>query len=162
MNAIEPDFTPRVVWLSSSAHLAFPKNGGIDWDSFHDASNSSSLLSYGQSKAGNIYQAYIYGQQNKDVISIVVHPGYLRSELSRNYNMFQNFILRFVGYPTVFGSYTELFAGLSPEVTIKDSGRYVGPWGNFRELREDIHAGLTDGTAQKFWDWADKEVEAYA
>lgn len=161
-NAVEPDFNPRVVWLSSAAHLASPKNGGINWDSFHDASDTTSLLTYGQSKTGNIYQAHIYGQQHKDIVSVSAHPGYLKSELARNYSRLQKFIMRFIGYPPVYGSYTELFAGLSPKVTTKDSGRYIGPWGNFRELREDIDAGLTDGTAQKLWDWADNEVEAYA
>jgi len=161
LNAVEPGFNPRVVWLSSAAHLASPPKG-IDWDSFRNASNSETLTSYGQSKTGNIYQAYIYGQQNKDVISLAVHPGYLQSELQRSYSKFGQFVMsKLFLFPTVYGSYTELFATLSPQVTLEDSGRYIGPFGNFRELRDDIHEALTDGTAQKFWDWADAEVAQY-
>lgn len=163
LNAVTPDFNPRVVWLTSSAHLySYPK-GGINWDSFHDASNSSSMMSYGQSKTGNIYQAYIYGKLHKDdgIISVAVHPGYLNSELQRSYGSLQQYILKKFLYPAVYGSYTELYGALSSDVTLKENGRYIGPWGQFKELRDDIQRGLSDGTAQKFWDWASKEVEPY-
>lgn len=162
LNAVEPGFNPRVIWVASAAHLASPSNGGIDWDSFRNASTANTTGTYGQSKTGNIYQAYIYGQQHKDIISLAVHPGYLGSELMRSYPGYQQYISSFILSPPVYGSYSELFGALSPLVTINDSGRYIGPWGNFRELRDDIQAGLTDGTAQKFWDWADKETESYA
>ncbi|ODQ61632.1 hypothetical protein WICANDRAFT_48591 [Wickerhamomyces anomalus NRRL Y-366-8] len=163
LNAVTPDFNPRVVWLTSSAHLySYPK-GGINWDSFHDASNSGSMMSYGQSKTGNIYQAYIYGKLHKDdgIISVAVHPGYLNSELQRSYGSLQQYILKKFLYPAVYGSYTELYGALSSDVTLENNGRYIGPWGEFRELRDDIQKGLSDGTAQKFWDWASKEVEPY-
>ncbi|CAM9012712.1 unnamed protein product [Wickerhamomyces anomalus] len=69
--------------------------------------------------------------------------------------------MKLIAYPTVYGSYTELFAALSPDVTLKDSGRYIGPWGEFRCIKDDVESGFTDGTAQKFWDRADEEVSKY-
>lgn len=162
LNAVTPDFNPRVIWVASAAHLSSPANGGIDWDSFRNAQNTKSIAVYGQSKTGNIYQAYIYGQQHKDVISLAVHPGYLGSDLGRSHPAFVRFIFRCIMATPVYGSYSELFGALSPDVKLQDTGRYIGPWGNFRELREDIHDGLTNGTAQKLWDWAEAEIAPYA
>lgn len=161
LNAVTKDFTPRVAWLTSGAHHNSPPNGGIDWDSFHDASQCDQVPVYGQSKAAVIYLAYIYGQLYKDVISVAVHPGILASDLARSFSSFGQFVMKLIAYPTVYGSYTELFAALSPDVTLKDSGRYIGPWGEFRCIKDDVESGFTDGTAQKFWDRADEEVSKY-
>lgn len=163
MKSVAADFTPRVVWVTSIGHFMSPKNGGIDFNSFKDASNCDKLTVYGQSKVGNIFQAYIYGVQNKKngIISLSVHPGYLNTELQRSYNAFRRFISKFFVKPAIYGSYTELFALLYPNITVEQNGRYIGPWGNFRQIRQDVEEGLTNGTAQKFWDWADREVEPY-
>lgn len=161
LNAVSWDFTPRVVWLASAAHLSSPPNGGINWDSFRNADWAGTVSAYGQSKAGNVYQAYIYAQQHKDVISVSAHPGYLASDLTRAYKGYLQYLMKLLMSPPVYGSYTELFAALSPKVTLKESGRYIGPWGQFRELRDDVQEGLTDGTAQKLWDWAEAEIRPY-
>ncbi|GMM35786.1 hypothetical protein DASC09_031110 [Saccharomycopsis crataegensis] len=163
IKAATPTFQPRVVWLASSAHLISPKDGGINFDSFKDASHCTSVEVYGQSKTGNIYQAYIYGQKYKDqgIISLSVHPGYLSSDLQRTYTAIGKFFIQSILHDAVYGAYTELFASLSPEITTEKNGSYIGPWGNFRTLRDDVEKGLTDGTAQKLWDWADSQVEEY-
>lgn len=163
LNAVSPNFNPRVIWLSSSAHLVSYPNGGIKWDSFKDASKANTMECYGQSKAGDIYLAYIYGKLYKKdgIISLSVHPGYLSSELQRSMSGFQRFFLKGLFYPPVYGSYSELFAALNPEITTEDNGRYIGPWGVFKEVRSDVNDGFTDGTAQKLWDWATEEVEPY-
>ena len=162
-SAASPTFEPRVIWLTSSGHLASPPNGGIDFDSFYNADKSSSMLVYGQSKAGNIYQAGIYGQKykNKGIISLAVHPGYLASDLQRSLPSVVQKVAGLLLYPPVYGAYTELFAALHPGITVEQNGSYIGPWGNFRSLRDDIKKGLTNGTAQKLWDWADEQVEPF-
>lgn len=161
--AASTTFQPRVVWLTSSAHLAAPPNGGIDFESFHNADKCSGFDVYGQSKTGNIYQAQIYGQKHKQdgIISLAVHPGYLASDLQRTYSATGQWLMGFLLHPAVYGSYTELFAALHPGITVEQNGSYIGPWGNFRSLRDDIKEGLTNGTAQKLWDWADQQVEPF-
>ncbi|CAH2356029.1 putative short-chain dehydrogenase/reductase [[Candida] railenensis] len=162
IKAASSTFQPRVVWLSSAAHLSSPANGGIDFDSFYSAAKCSTFGVYGQSKTGNIYQAQIYGQKYKDegIISLAVHPGYLASDLQRSLSRALRWSGRFL-HPAIYGSYTELFAALHPGITVEQNGSYIGPWGNFRSLREDIKEGLTNGTAQKLWDWADEQVEPF-
>ncbi|CAH2356030.1 putative short-chain dehydrogenase/reductase [[Candida] railenensis] len=163
IRAVSPNFQPRVIWLTSAAHLHSHPNGGIKFDSFHNADKSSSGAVYGQSKTGNIYQAAIYGQKYKakGIISLAVHPGYLASDLARSLPSVVQKVMGLLLSPPVYGSYTELFATLHPGITVEQNGSYIGPWGNFRSLREDIKEGLTNGTAQKLWDWADEQVEPF-
>lgn len=155
------DYIPRVIFLSSIAHRNSPKDG-IDYNrGFKDASNAQSVETYGQSKAGNIYQAAIFARENPDLISLAVHPGYLASELGRDLPAVFKTILLWTLYPPVYGSYTELFAALHPDITLKDSGRYIGPWGKFRPVRKDIEEGCSNGNAQRLWDTAENEVKSY-
>ena len=38
-----------------------------------------------------------------------------------------------------YGAYTELYAGLSPEITVEDNGGYIIPWGRKHpNLRQDL------------------------
>ena len=91
-------------------------------------------------------------------------------------------------YPPIFGAYTELFGGLSPEVMNADWGKcssrelrsglennnladlrhhLVVPWGRVFPLRADIRAAakteVEDGTGQglAFWEWCEEQVEPY-
>ncbi|KAI4157095.1 MAG: hypothetical protein LQ342_008526 [Letrouitia transgressa] len=70
-------------------------------------------------------------------------------------------------HPPINGAYTELFAGLSPDVTVERSGAWIIPWGRFGSLRKDLElAGKTtaeggSGVAGEFWEWSEKQVEAY-
>ncbi|ONH68492.1 Short-chain dehydrogenase TIC 32, chloroplastic [Cyberlindnera fabianii] len=155
---------PRVVFLTSLAHRGSPSNGGLTWDfRANDAKRVNSVASYGQSKVSTLYQSYIYGQKYKDqgVISLPVHPGLLQSELWRDVPSLVRTIAFLFISPPVYGAYTELFAALDPNITTKDSGRYIGPWGVFRPIRSDIEKGCTDGTAQKLWDYLDDAVKEY-
>ncbi|CCH43199.1 Retinol dehydrogenase 14 [Wickerhamomyces ciferrii] len=157
------NFIPRVIWLASIAHFASPANGGINWESFKDGEFGQSRAAYGQSKTGNIYQSYVQSTRlkNHGVISLSVHPGYLASDLSRSLGSVGDYIWKTVTYPPVYGSYSVLFGALNPDIELKDSGRYIGPWGQFKELRDDINQGLADGTASKFEQWADEQVKPY-
>jgi retinol dehydrogenase 12 len=64
-----------------------------------------------------------------------------------------------------FGVYSELFAGLSPDVTIEHSGQYLIPWGRLGQPREDITKGCLStqeggtGTAKRFWEWCEMECK---
>jgi len=62
-----------------------------------------------------------------------------------------------------FGDYTELYAGLSPDITLENNGAYVIPWGRTRPdeacpWRDIITAMITEkygglGYTKKLWEW---------
>jgi retinol dehydrogenase 12 len=90
-------------------------------------------------------------------------------------------------HPPIYGAYTELFAGLSPEVTVQKSGawsKFIGrrcgvrsdsaadlskvvPWGRFLPLRKDFEAASKTeaeggtGVGLQFWDWTEEQVKPY-
>lgn len=132
----ESEGTVRVVWVSSSAaeHLSH-QPGGVplhkldDYDKF--ARGNSQMHNYGISKAGNYLHAVEFAKQHREagIISVALNPGNLDSDLYRERHAVTRWMLRHsVLYPSVYGAYTELFAGLSPDVTMKHSG----DWGMLR------------------------------
>lgn len=153
----------RIVWLSSSRHVAAPL-GGFDLDD-PNLEKGSESTKYAQSKAVNAVQArwwpHVYADsvsKNK-IVSVSVCPGALDSELTRSYPPVLRFFLRFLMYPVRMGAYTELFAGLSPEVTTEKNGAHITSFGRFGELRADID---NDESSQKIWEWLDEQIRPYA
>ena len=53
-----------------------------------------------------------------------LNPGYLKTELQRHMTGIQSTIMGFFLQTPIHGAYTELFAGLSPQVTPNKSGAY--------------------------------------
>ncbi len=91
------------------------------------------------------------------------NPGNLKSELQRN----AGFVVRLfdvIVYPAIFGAYTELFAGLSEDLSLdKDQGCYIVPWGRKWSVRKDVEAERGEGKkAAQLYDWCDKETIKYA
>lgn len=158
----------RIVWLTSSSHLTSPPSGGIQWDDINFIKNEQeSALAYGQSKLANIYLSNMWSKFNSDqvqrqnIVSLAVHPGILRTQLFDNYPKFQMKLLNRFLYPPVYGAYTEMFAALSPQLSYKDNGKYVIPWGQIGNLRDDIEKGIHDGIAEKLWNWLESETSNY-
>ena len=62
------------------------------------------------------------------VVSISCNPGHLRSDLhSDSGAVFKTVLNALVTYIPINSPYTEVFAGLSPTITMKETGR----WGEF-------------------------------
>jgi retinol dehydrogenase-12 len=124
----ETPSTVRVVWVSSSgADLASPRPGGVPMDNLDYHKDAPAIIKYAISKAGNYLQATEFAKRYEadGVVSIPLNPGNLNSELYRNQGSVTSFIIkRSILYPPIFGAYTELFAGLSPQVTIKKTGSW--------------------------------------
>ncbi|ODH36220.1 hypothetical protein ACO22_02826 [Paracoccidioides brasiliensis] len=150
----EPRNTVRVVWVSSvTMETGAPR----------------SYVNYAISKAGNYLYAVEFAKRYKDegVVSLALNPGNLASDLTRHRALLLKLLLRPFIYPPVFGAYTELFAGLSREVTSKEPGTWIIPWGRFAPVRKDlVEATKTEeeegnGTALKFWEWTEKQIKPY-
>lgn len=58
-------------------------------------------------------------------LSIGMNPGNLQSNLGRHmYNIQQLLLKWFITYPPIHGAYTELFAGVSDQVTSAKTGSW--------------------------------------
>jgi hypothetical protein len=139
-----------------------------------DAKNSD--YSYGVSKLGNWAYAVALAQRDRaasdsnsmKVIHLSVNPGNLRTDLFRHQSAIFKMLTYPGTYPSINGAYTQLWAVLSPDVTIERSGSYVAPFGRFCTQRPDLEAGAakpeTEGgnnTVRKFWDWNEEQVKKY-
>ncbi|EEH43601.2 uncharacterized protein PADG_08221 [Paracoccidioides brasiliensis Pb18] len=160
----EPRNTVRVVWVSSvTMETGAPRSVGILLDKLDQ------LASTHLSTAGNYLYAVEFAKRHKDegVVSLALNPGNLASDLTRHRALLLKLLLRPFIYPPVFGAYTELFAGLSREVTNKEPGTWIIPWGRFAPVRKDlVEATKTEeeggnGTALKFWEWTEKQIKPY-
>lgn len=88
------------------------------------------------------------------------NPGNLHTELNRHTGA-SDFLQSYLLYPAIKGAYTELYCGLSPDITTADNGCYVAPWGVKRINRPDVEKAMTDGTADKFVEYCRKETKKY-
>lgn len=126
--------TVRVVWVSSmAADKVSHVPGGVPIDELDDYKHEkkAGFYKYGVSKAGNYLHATEYARRHKDdgIVSIPLNPGNLDSDLYRTFNpLTRTFLRKAFLYPSVYGAYTELFAALSPDVTLENSGG----WGKLK------------------------------
>jgi len=72
-----------------------------------------------------------------------------------------------ISYNAIYGAYTELAGGFSPEVTLENNGAWIIPWGRVGNLRQDILDGARSkeeggtGNAEAFWNWSEEQVRPY-
>ncbi|KAF7518173.1 hypothetical protein G7054_g13546 [Neopestalotiopsis clavispora] len=160
----------RVVWVSSIIALGTPK-GGIVWDKdieapkLHDSPSSN----YMQSKAGVVYLSHEYAQDlgRHGIISVSLHPGFLKTELQRNFPAPLRALMGVVFKGPKAGAVTEIFAGFSPEVTMDRNGAYIIPWGRFGPLPDHVAAGLKsqedggNGMSVRFTKWCESVTTSF-
>ncbi|KAK7397651.1 short-chain alcohol dehydrogenase [Neonectria punicea] len=164
-----PKGSVRVVWVSSSAADSLSPRQGYEPDNLDYQKPRSIYFKYGVSKAGNYYHATEFARKYKQdgIISIPLNPGNLHSELDRTSAWWFYGARLFTCYPPINGAYTELFAGLSPDISIEKTGTWVVPWGRFVPIRSDLQQGsLTEaeggtGMAEKFWAWSEDQIKPF-
>lgn len=127
----------RVVWVSSSAMENFAyRPGGVPVDLIVQQGGRENFIrevgqkAYGVSKAGNYFHSCEYAKRHRadGVVSVAVNPGNLQTDLLRHMegplNVIVKAIAALIMYPALYGAYTELWAGLSEEVTLESSGSW--------------------------------------
>ncbi|KAI1372083.1 NAD(P)-binding protein [Hypoxylon crocopeplum] len=154
----------RIVWVSSMLDVGTPK-GGIVWDSQTDGPSlhPDMMANYMQSKAGVTFLGYEYAKRlgDKGIISTSLHPGMMKTELQRNMPAPMHTVMGVVFKGPIYGAYTELFAGFSPEIQSKDNGSYIIPWGRLGSVPEHMAPAMRSkeqggtGLSEKFWDWCE-------
>ncbi|OTA62866.1 NAD(P)-binding protein [Hypoxylon sp. EC38] len=157
----------RVVWLTSIlVDTASPRNG-VNFDVLETGTRDQ-ITNYAASKAGAWVLGREFGRRHgpDGVLGVVMNPGNLDAGAFRGTPRFAMFMMRMLWLQKpVFGAYTELFAGLSPEVTRDTSGRYIYPWGRLipdsSVVRQDVLKAAESeelgglGYGKKLWDWCE-------
>ncbi|KAH8651358.1 hypothetical protein BX600DRAFT_483765 [Xylariales sp. PMI_506] len=159
----------RVVWLSSTIDLAAERNVGFDMNNLDYKTQKPAMIRYGYSKVGNYYQAVEYARQVKDsgIISVAVNPGNLASDLYREHGAAFKLVTKLITHAPINGSYTMLYAGFSPEISLQNTGSFIIPFGRIQAPRHDLELAAKseaeggNGTGPKFWQWCEDQVKPY-
>ncbi|KAJ4865426.1 short chain dehydrogenase domain-containing protein [Trichoderma breve] len=164
--------TPLLATTAASYAASSPNSGGFDPENMgFTKKEQSTYYKYSVSKAGVYYQAAEYAKRYKDkgIISLAVNPGNLRSDLQRygGQGFLHKINQKVILFPAINGAYSELFCGLSPDVTAEKSGSYAIPWGRLAKIREDIEKGSKStkeggtGMGKVWYDWCLEQVEPF-
>ncbi|KAJ5634028.1 Short-chain dehydrogenase/reductase SDR [Penicillium herquei] len=162
----------RVIWASSFLAESGTPTNGLEFEHLENGTTDRTR-NYAVSKTGNWFLGREYAERHgsEGIISVAQNPGNLRSGA---YDGIPSYLMLFVKpvlQEVKLGAYTELFAGLSPEISLDNNGAYVIPWGRIRRdedcPRKDIINALTAeekgglGYGKKFWDWCEEQWKPF-
>lgn len=164
--AVSPKNSVRVVWSSSWLMESRAPKGGYQLRDIEKGGTNDSHVNYATSKAANWIladeTAKRYGKYG--ILSVVQNPGNLDTQIYNTQPRLMMFFVRnLILYPPKLGGYTELYAGLSPEITEKMPGALIIPWGRIqaRKSREDIYQAIDEGKGKELWDWCEKQIKEH-
>lgn len=154
----------RVLSYSSALMSTAPGKTGIEWDSLEGGEkrdaitkNISEFELYGQSKLGNALSTKIFHEMDPTVAFCTIHPGVLRSELSRDFALPVRIVSYLIAYPVSYGPLTALYAAtVVPEEQM--DGAYFIPWARVGKL--DPRAENLD-TVDKLKTWLDAAIAGF-
>ncbi|KAJ5823188.1 Glucose/ribitol dehydrogenase [Penicillium robsamsonii] len=163
----------RVIWTSSALAEGGSPPNGLDFDMLDKGTNNRTD-NYGTSKAGTwILSREFARRYAKDgIVSVCLNPGFLKTASFNGTPAAIMFVLNKVLLSdAIYGAYTELYAGLSSDITLENTGSYIIPWGRIRPNeatpRQDLikagdskeEGGLDYGN--KFWVWCEEKWNSY-
>lgn len=163
-----PAAAVRVMWTSSIVVDFAPQNG-MSKESIGQPSHNQQD-NYTASKTGNWFLAAQLADHvsQHGILSVTVNPGNLSTDLTRHMPRIVPILVAPLLYKAVYGAYSELWAGLSQELGMKDGGGYVVPWGRRHPSpRKDLVEALVDekkggtGTASRIVEWCKRETEGF-
>ncbi|KAI1209222.1 NAD(P)-binding protein [Annulohypoxylon truncatum] len=165
--ATTPDLPSRVVWLTSILVDTSGPRDGIDF-ALLETGVRDQTTNYAASKAGAWMLGREFGRRHtpEGILSVVMNPGNLDAGSFKGTPRFAMFMMRMLWLQKpVFEAYTELFAGLSPEVTRDTYERYIFPWGRLvpdsSVVRQDVLKAAESeelgglGSGKKLWEWCE-------
>lgn len=163
----------RVVWTSSIAAESgdVPQNG-IDF-SLLEPGTPNRVRNYAVSKTASWMLAREMARRYaKDgIVSVAQNPGNIKTASYDGVPAAIMFFMNRILKDPKLGGYTELFAGLSPEITLEKNGSYIIPWGRIRpdaeSPRQDIIKAMTPeaegglGYDTKLWNWCEQQWKPF-
>ena len=163
---IAPPASVRVIWTSSIVvDLSAPKCA-INVSELENPTQDQQQ-NYLNTKVGNWFLADALAAQvgSEGILSITQNPGNLKTALLRHAPWILGFVSSPLLYEARMGAYTELWAGLSDDLTIQDGGKYVIPWGRpYTNPRPDLLAAMKSkdeggtGVAASFMAFCEKQT----
>ncbi len=120
-----PPNSVRVIYVSSNAAEAFSVKNYVQH--VEHAESLTAVGKYFSSKLGNYLHGAEFAHRYKadGVVSASVNPGALDSELWREqFSPVRSLMRATLLHPSLYGAYTCLFAGFSPEITLENSGTF--------------------------------------
>ncbi|KAJ5687270.1 hypothetical protein N7536_009889 [Penicillium majusculum] len=169
-----PRGSVRVVWISSFlAEGASPPNG-IDF-AVLDKGTKDRTRNYAVSKVGTWMLGRELARRSQvdqdNIVSVVQNPGNLNAGSYAGTPAVAMFFIGPLLHEAKFGAYTELYAGLSSEITLEKNGAYIIPWGRIRPdkdcPRRDIVTAMTPtedgglGYPTRFWEWCEQQWKPF-
>ncbi|KAK6438610.1 hypothetical protein LTR95_005182 [Oleoguttula sp. CCFEE 5521] len=153
----------RVVWTASVA---------VEFAQTPDGTFANPALvpqrDYEKSKVGNWFLAAALAKQSLDILSVVQNPGNLKTQIVRHFSSIVPLMAAPLLYHAKYGAYTELWAGLSDDLTLENNGSYVVPWGRLHPApRADMAGPVKEllendsGVAADFRDFCDAATVKY-
>ncbi|KAI0198379.1 hypothetical protein F4808DRAFT_472852 [Astrocystis sublimbata] len=170
---VESPNTVRVIWVGSQASELYAiKDIGATAEmmSVDFLRKKSGVERYWRSKVGNWAHSVEYAMRHEadGIVSVGVNPGNLQSELYRDQGVMMRMGIKLMMYPPEDGACTELYAGLSPDITMSNTGCWVVPFGRIYPIREDLDKAKVleaeggTGATRKFWEWTEEQVKPYS
>jgi retinol dehydrogenase 12 len=89
------------------------------------------------------------------ILSFSLNPGGIKSELQREFGSFSQWIANFLLFPTPMGAINQLYAGTSPDLTIRDTGKYFIPWARAHPPAKGVQ---DPALAEKLWKYLEEET----
>ncbi|KAF7344468.1 putative Short-chain dehydrogenase [Mycena sanguinolenta] len=156
----------RVVWTGSQiVELSAPPSGLVMAEVHNPPKDKT--RNYVNSKTGNMFLASELARRSKDVVSVSLNPGAANTNLFRHTRLLGVFA-RPLMYSPNLAAHTELFAGLSGEITLEQNGCYVVPFGRIsKDVRKDLVEAMKGGDeggtgrAKEFWEWCEMMTGKY-
>lgn len=167
-----PENSVRVVFASSGIIDMTGPPGGVSFAELEPGKHSDDMnRNYSGSKAGNWFLASEFDRRcAKDgIVAVVQSPGTLRTPGWNGTSFLVRTMMAPLFYPPKMGAYTELWAGLSPDVKSGDGQKYIIPWGRWNKTPKKEHlASLKSkdeggtGLAAEFFDYCDAKTKEFA
>ncbi|KAF4625235.1 hypothetical protein G7Y89_g12934 [Cudoniella acicularis] len=166
LRAASTESPSRVVWTSTFMVEGGTLVNGID-PSLLEEVTTDGMKNYAISKGGAwmLCREFARRYGRNGIVSVMQNMGNLRTGV---YDKIDAFTMLFLGrllYDPKFGGYTELYAGLSPDITLENNGACVIPWGRLRPdeacpRKDIIHAMTAEedgglGYGKKLWEWCE-------
>lgn len=167
-----PKASVRVVFTSSGIVDIIGPPGGVSLSELAPGSNSKDQVrNYSASKSGNWLLASEFDKRTRKygIVCVTQSPGTLKTKGWDGSPWAMRVLMAPFMHEPKMGAYTELWAGLSPDVKCEDGGRFALPWGRWHSSpRKDILEGLKTkeeggtGLAAEFWGWCEEQTKEYA
>lgn len=168
---ISPGPSTRVIFIGSGmVDMAAPL-GGVPLAELTPGNQSKDpSRNYAISKTGDWFLASEFDRRAcaNGVLFLAQNPGNLTTNIWDRVPWIIKAPVRIFLHPPKRGAYSELWAGLSPEIKLEDGGRYGVPWGKWHpNPRKDLLQSLKSrddggtGLAAEFWHWCNEQTKNF-